>query len=124
MIDTNAVIDYLGHKLPASGMDFMNGVIDDVPNLSVITKIEVLGFNAPDEAYQLLVNFTNDAMVFNLTESIINICIEMRKSCKIKLPDAIIAATALVHGFTIISRNTKDFQPIAGLACINPYGTA
>ena len=27
LIDTNAVIDYLGEKLPASGMAFMNGVI-------------------------------------------------------------------------------------------------
>lgn len=38
-------------------MDFMNGVIDAVPNVSVVTKIEVLGFNAPDEHYQLLTNF-------------------------------------------------------------------
>ncbi len=48
LIDTNAVIDYLGSRLPASGMDFMNKVIDAVPNVSVVTKIEVLGFNAPD----------------------------------------------------------------------------
>lgn len=48
LIDTNAVIDYLGNKLPVSGMDFMNTVIDAVPNVSVVTKIEVLGFNAPE----------------------------------------------------------------------------
>jgi hypothetical protein len=39
LIDTNTVIDYLGNKLPASGMDFMNTVIDAVPNVSVVTKI-------------------------------------------------------------------------------------
>ncbi|MEK6615315.1 MAG: hypothetical protein AABZ32_04270 [Bacteroidota bacterium] len=39
LIDSNAVIDYLGKKLPASGMDFMNVVVDAVPNVSVITKI-------------------------------------------------------------------------------------
>ena len=47
LIDSNAVIDYLGNKLPAKGMEFMDSVIDEVPNLSVVTKIEVLGFNAP-----------------------------------------------------------------------------
>ena len=43
LIDTNAVIDYLGQKLPRSGMTFLNDIIDVIPNLSVITKIEVLG---------------------------------------------------------------------------------
>lgn len=56
-MDTNAVIDYLGKNLPESGMLFMNSAIDAVPNISVITKIEVLGFNAPDEHYGLLTNF-------------------------------------------------------------------
>lgn len=64
LIDSNTVIDYLGRKLPPSGMDFMNNVIDDFPTLSVITKIEVLGFNAPDEHYQLLTNF-QDLKVIN-----------------------------------------------------------
>jgi len=41
LIDTNAVIDYLGNKFPVSGMDFMHGIIDAVPDISVVTKIEV-----------------------------------------------------------------------------------
>ena len=44
LIDTNTVIDYLGNKLPSLGMVFMNDIIDVVPNLSVITKIEVLSY--------------------------------------------------------------------------------
>ncbi len=38
----------------------------------------------------------------------------------IKLPDAIIAATALVHGLTLITRNTKDFNRIEQLDVVNP----
>lgn len=38
LIDTNVVIEYLVSKLPASGMDFMNTVIDAVPNVSVVAK--------------------------------------------------------------------------------------
>jgi predicted nucleic acid-binding protein len=121
LIDTNAVIDYLGEKLPASGMEFMNGVIDAVPMVSVVTKIEVLGFNAPAEHYQLLKDFMDDATLFALNDEVIDASIEVRKNHKTKLPDAIIAATALVKGLTIISRNTKDFQNIEGLDCVNPY---
>jgi predicted nucleic acid-binding protein len=121
LIDTNAVIDYLGEKLSASGMAFMNDIIDAVPLISVVTKIEVLGFNAPPEHYQLLKDFMNDATLFGLTDEIIDTSIEVRKNHKTKLPDAIIAATALVNRLIVISRNTKDFQNIDGLACINPY---
>ena len=51
LIDTNAIIDYLGQKLPSAGMEFMNPIIDSVPNISVISKIEVLGFQAPELHY-------------------------------------------------------------------------
>jgi len=44
LIDSNAVIDYLSGKIPEKGMLFMNQVINDIPNISVITKIEVLGY--------------------------------------------------------------------------------
>ena len=121
LIDSNVVIDYLGQKIHTSGMDFMNQVIDAVPHVSIITKIEVLGFNAPAEHYQLLTDFMSDATIFKLSDEVVDTSIALRKNHKIKLPDAIIAATALVHGLTIISRNTKDFQNIIGLVSINPH---
>jgi hypothetical protein len=88
IIDTNAVIDYLGKKMPETGMAFMNTVIDQVPNISVVTKIEVLGFNAPEEHYRLLTNFMNDANVIDLSNNIVEACINLRKNHKTKLPDA------------------------------------
>ncbi|MBC6492659.1 type II toxin-antitoxin system VapC family toxin [Flavihumibacter stibioxidans] len=121
LIDTNAVIDYLGKKLPSPAMDFMNGVIDAVPNVSVITKIEVLGFNAPDEHYQLLAGFMNDATVLDLTSTLVDTSIDIRKKYKTKLPDAVIAATALVYDLILITRNTSDFKNINGLKMINPW---
>ena len=63
----------------------------------------------------------NDASIIALTDNIVNASIDVRMNHKTKLPDAIIAATALVHELIIISRNTKDFQPVAGLTCVNPY---
>lgn len=121
IIDTNAVIDYLGKKMPETGMAFMNSVIDQVPNISVVTKIEVLGFNAPAEHYRLLTDFMHDANVIDLTKDIVEACINLRKNHKTKLPDAIIAATAIVYDLALISRNTKDFQNIEGLKVVDPF---
>ncbi len=121
LIDTNAVIDYLGKKLPSNGMDFMDHIVDAVPNVSVISKIEVLGFNAPDQHYQLLANFMDDATVLDLTSTIVDVSIDIRKKHKTKLPDAIIAATALVYDLVLISRNISDFKNIQGLQVVDPH---
>lgn len=46
------------------------------------------------------------------TNILIDTCIALRKTHHIKLPDAIIAATALVHDLTLISRNISDFKRV------------
>jgi predicted nucleic acid-binding protein len=89
--------------------------------ISVITKIEVLGFNAPEEHYRLLTEFMDDAIILDLESSVIEVCISLRKQYKTKLPDAIIAATALVYDFILISRNISDFKNINSLNVINPH---
>jgi hypothetical protein len=122
LIDSNTVIDYLSGKLPFNGISFVNSIVDEEPKISVITKIEVLGFNLQSgEDYQIVVDFINDNMVYNLDEPIINKTIELRKKYKIKLPDAIIAATALCNDLAIVSRNTDDFKKIKELKIINPF---
>jgi len=35
--------------------------------------------------------------------------------------DALIGATALVHGMTVVTRNTKDFERFNGLQVVNPW---
>ena len=44
-----------------------------------------------------------------------------QKKHKIKLPDAIIAATAIVYGLTLITRNTADFNDLKNLELLNPH---
>jgi predicted nucleic acid-binding protein len=46
---------------------------------------------------------------------------DIRKAHRIKLPDAIIAATAIVYDLTLLSRNLSDFGGIADLKIINPW---
>jgi len=121
LIDTNVIIDYLGNKISQSGMQFMNTVIDAVPNISIITKIEVLGFNTTKSEYQILIDFMDDSNVIELSKNVADICIEIRKRNKIKLPDAIIASTALASNSALITRNIADFKNINGLIVINPH---
>ncbi len=47
--------------------------------------------------------------------------VEIRKLYKIKLPDAIIAATAMTNNLILLSRNVSDFNQIDGLNLINPW---
>jgi hypothetical protein len=66
LIDTNVVIDYLAEKLSTASMDFVSNVINSAPKVSIITKIELLGYNTPVEPYQLLVNFMKDAVLLGI----------------------------------------------------------
>lgn len=121
LIDSNAVIDFLGNNLPKKGMKFVGEIIDDVPKISVITQIEILGFNGTDQEELVFKSFVSDSEIYNLNTKIINLCIELRKIHKIKLPDALIAATAITHDFTLITRNTADFNSLKSLELINPH---
>jgi len=121
LIDSNSVIDYLGKKLPDNGIKFMDTVIDMTPNLSIITKIEVLGFNTTQDYEKVLKSFIDDSVIFGLTDPIADETILIRKKYKTKLPDAIIAATGIVYDLTLITRNIKDFKEIKGLKLVDPY---
>ncbi len=104
------------------GMQFLHRIIDQVPNISMINKIEVLRFNSPnEETHQTLVEFVNECSVFKLNDSIVDLTISICKANRIKLPDAIIAATALAANLTLLTRNTADFKAINNLKTCNPW---
>lgn len=115
------VIDYLGNRLPLAGMDFMHGVMNNMPAISVITKIELLGFNTNPAHYQILENFVQDVTLFELSAGIVESCIMIRKEYKTKVPDAIIAATALENKLELLTRNVADFKNIRTLTVLNPH---
>ena len=50
LIDTNVISDYFSGAFSANAMSFLADVIDKVPNLSVITKIEALSWRNPNVA--------------------------------------------------------------------------
>jgi predicted nucleic acid-binding protein len=118
LIDTNTVIDYLDNKLPVNAADMLD--VEEL-DISVITRMELLAWrNAKPEQIFILNQFINSVVIWGLDEPVILKGIEIRKEYLIKLPDAIIAATAMVYVLSLVTRNIDDFKNIKGLKLINP----
>jgi len=122
LLDNNVVINYLDASLPITGMQFLNKIIDEEPIISIITKIETLGFNFKSwEEKNTMEFFIDNSHIININDYIVKTTITIRQNYRVKLPDAIIAATAIVYSLTLISRNSKDFKDIKGLNFIDPH---
>jgi predicted nucleic acid-binding protein len=72
LIDTNVVSDYFSASLPATGLQFMDLVIDAVPNLSVITQIELLCWKTDIAKEQAVKDFIADSEVLDITPDVIS----------------------------------------------------
>ena len=87
-----------------------------------VTQIEVYGFTGlkPEEEAALDILFRR-LTVHPLDAAVIERAIALRQESKMGLADAIIAATALVHGLNLVTRNDGDFKHVAGLRVVNPF---
>ncbi len=122
LLDTNIAIYLLDGALPPHALAKVQSMLVSECNLSIISKIEMLGWQFPDtHKKQEAESFTLAANVYRLTDSIADQTILLRQANKIKLGDAVIAATALLNNFTLITRNIADFSKISGLSLVNPF---
>ena len=121
LLDSNAIIGYLAGKIPPSGMEAVSEIVAKRPNISVISQIEILRFNDTPENEAVLEEFINMSKIHPLSNSIVEHTIKICKQIKIKLPDAIIAATAIIGNYTLVTRNTDDFIKISDLVLLNPW---
>jgi len=104
VFDTNILIDYLlgvpqARKLLESSQK---------PLISIITYMEVM-IGATDEDEKPIRNFLKNFEIVEVDTAIAENAIFIRKSYKIKLPDAIIWATAKTKEVVLFTRNTKDY---------------
>jgi predicted nucleic acid-binding protein len=121
LLDTNIIIQLLGNSLPQARMSKMYEILDKEVMVSIITQMETLGYNFDSNEEQILFEtFISESTILTINNAIIDETIAIRKSKKIKLPDAIIAATAKIHNLILISQNTSDFKNIHGLKMENP----
>ena len=121
LIDTSAVIKYLNETLPDNGLSFMDKIVDSESTISFISEIELQGWNPPNQddlrIYQF---FVSNSTIIGVNDSIIQETIRIRKFFKLKLPDALIAATAITNNITLIADNDRDFKQVPELKYLNP----
>ena len=117
LIDTSAYSKYLSGLLSPDNLDLMAEIVETNPVTSIITRIEFLSWVTGSKEVEIKVReFITEANVETLNESIILQTVRLRRHYKsVKLPDALIAATAIVNDFTLVSTNDSDFEKITGL---------
>ena len=88
VLDTNIVLYHLANRLQKSLEKKQYAI-------SIITEIELLSYpKIQADEINLIENFVAQTTVIKLTDSIKIATVALRKRYKLKLPDAIIAATA------------------------------
>jgi predicted nucleic acid-binding protein len=121
LIDTSAVIKYLNESLSNAGLQFIDSIINEDCNLSFISEIELQVWSPPNEEdLAIYKQFVYSAEIIGVDERIITETILIRKSYNLKLPDALIAATAITQNLTLIADNDKDFGKVTSLKYMNP----
>ena len=118
LLDSNILIYGADGDEPA-----LDAILDRT-DLSVasVTRIETLGFHRLDETERAWLDAAIGRMkVLPLDEAVEKRAIALRQERKMGLADAIIAATALVHGLRLVTRNVDDFKHVAGLELIDPF---
>lgn len=106
VFDSNILIDYLnGHLSASAELERYQFKL-----ISIISWIEVL-VGVPEKHQEMVKAFLNQFEIIGIDKNISTKAIEIRKSHKLKLPDALILATANVHSAILVTRNTKDFDP-------------
>lgn len=101
VLDTNVILYFLGGRLA-----------DPLPagsyTISVISELELLAYPGlvPSEEQRVRA-FLKDVTVTELTQAIKNHAVDLRKRYSLKLPDAIVAATALALDATLLTNDQR-----------------
>lgn len=121
LIDNNVISNFFSEKYSSESMAFITSIINDTPVLSIITQIEALSWVNPDKHKENIIKeFIEDAIVLTITQEIVKKCVNIRRQRKMRTPDAIIAATAVIHNLTLVTSDA-GFINIPGLNVADPY---
>ena len=107
LFDTNILIDYLKGIEPAQvELDRHRQRL-----ISRVTWVEVQAGVRNEEEADVVEMFLRDFEVIELTRAIAREAAEIRRTTRIRLPDAVIWASARHESALLVTRNTKDFPP-------------
>ena len=112
LLDTNILIYAL------KGNPGMEIYFEIVPYISAVTEMEILGVkDISFDEISIRETIIDYCRIIPLTNKIIQRVILIKRLNKIHLPDAIIAATAIEEGFTLVTAD-KAFKKIKDLSLI------
>jgi predicted nucleic acid-binding protein len=113
IIDTNIVLYLLG------GDSTLVSLLDDKKlYLSFISELELLSYKGiSQDELSVIKRFVKECIVVDITPDIKELCIDLRKRNQLKLPDAIIAATASFLNIPFVSAD-KIFTKVKGIDII------
>ncbi|MCB9076010.1 MAG: type II toxin-antitoxin system VapC family toxin [Anaerolineaceae bacterium] len=110
LIDTNIFILLFNDRLTES---FPDGEI----GYSIITEMELRSFPALTSAEEILIrDQLATFMGYGIDDAVKEEAIHLRRTIRLKLPDAIIAATAIVYDAVLVT-NDKQLHTVPGLNC-------
>ena len=116
VLDTNVIIDYFNNLLIAEDeQEITKSLGEDVFVISIITRMEVMVGLLNEKKPTIFQAFINTATTLNILPEIEREAIEVRKTYKLKLPDAIIAATALFLDARLVTNDQSGFSRIQDL---------
>ncbi len=121
LLDTNVWIDAISGKITSVSF-FKLTIQADWAGYSAITRLELFGYpDIKNEEKVKIVELLRDFIEIPVDSNIIDRAIIIRKNSRIKVPDAIIAASAIEHGCLLVTHNIEDFKNITDLNVIDPY---
>ncbi len=122
VLDSNILIYLLKGDPTNETTIFLQHALKHNVIISVITRMELLGWPGHTQETIHKTKALLDLMSEQpLDEPVIQSSIQLRCQHRIKLPDAIIAATAIILDLPLVTRNVNDFQNIINLKLINPF---
>lgn len=104
LLDTSILIDFL-RGVPAARNELNRY---EVKAISVITWMEVMA-GAPPTAEQGTRDFIDGFVLVGLDEKIAERAVTLRRAHRLKLPDAIVWASAQVNAMLLVTRDVKGF---------------
>ena len=118
LLDSNIII----YAAESEHADLREMIAERAPAVSAVSYVEVLGYHRlTEEARDYFVAFFAAAPVLPLSQVVLDQAVKLRQIRKMTLGDALVAATALVHGLELVTRNTDDFKWIPSLKTWNPF---
>jgi len=120
LFDTNALIYLLKGKSKQLPINDGDNIL-----ISFITKIELLSHNSTPEEEKNINKILENCDIFFIDDDLINKTVDIRKTYGLKLPDSIIAATALRENATLITSDSQIIKkaPAMSIQIFNPLKT-